>query len=113
MVVDDNHDITESLSLLLTTLQAEVRVAHDGAGALDICNEWSPTHILMDLGMPDMDGYETARRLCAAHPDRGFRLVALSGWGSEEHRQQARDAGFDQHLVKPVSVAEIKALLSS
>jgi PAS domain S-box-containing protein len=113
LVVDDNLDITESLSLLLTTLKTEVRVAHDGAVALQICKDWSPTHVLMDLGMPGIDGFEAARRLCADHPDRNFRLVALSGWGSEEHRQKARDAGFDQHLVKPVSVAEIKALLSN
>jgi CheY-like chemotaxis protein len=94
-------------------LQADVRVAHDGAEALHICEGWTPTHVLMDLGLPGMDGYETARRLCANHPDRGFRLVALSGWGSEEHRQRARSAGFDQHLVKPVTLADIKVLLSS
>ena len=113
LVVDDNHDITESLDLLLTTLQADVRVAHHGMEALRICEDWSPTHVLMDLGLPGMDGYETARRLCANHPDRGFRLIALSGWGSEEYRQRTRNAGFDQHLVKPVTLADIKALLCS
>jgi PAS domain S-box-containing protein len=111
LVVDDNRDIAESLRLLLTTLQAEVRVAHDGAAALRIYEDWSPTHVLMDLGMPGMDGYEAARRLRTRDPRRACRLVAISGWGQDEHRQQAREAGFDQHLVKPVGVAALEAIL--
>jgi CheY-like chemotaxis protein len=66
----------------------------------------------MDLGMPGMDGYEAARRLRAEHPDDDFRLIALTGWGHDDVRHQTRDAGFDQHLVKPVGVAELKAALS-
>jgi PAS domain S-box-containing protein len=112
LVVDDNRDIAEGLCLLLTTLQADVRVANDGHEALRVCADWTPTHVLMDLGMPGMDGYETARRLCAAHPDRAFRLVAVSGWGQDEDRKRAREAGFDQHLVKPVGVAALKSLLA-
>ena len=112
LVVDDNHDVAESLCLLITMLEAEARVAHSGAQALRICADWRPNLVLMDLGMPGMDGYEAARRMCADHPDRAFRLVALSGWGGEDHRQQARDAGFDQHLVKPVGLAELKEVLS-
>ncbi|MCF7991863.1 MAG: response regulator [Thiohalocapsa sp.] len=111
LVVDDNPDVAESLHLLLTVLDAEVRVAHDGADAISVCAEWTPTHILMDLGMPGMDGYEAARRLRADHPDGAFRLVAISGWGQDEHRQKAREAGFDRHLIKPVAVAELKAIL--
>ena len=65
----------------------------------------------MDLGMPGMDGYEAARRLRADYPERAFRLIAISGWGQDEHRQRARNAGFDQHLIKPVGVAELKAVL--
>jgi len=71
-----------------------------------------PTHVLMDLGMTGMDGYEAARRLRAKPADHAFRLVAMTGWGQEEDRQQVRDAGFDEHLVKPVGVAELKAVLS-
>jgi signal transduction histidine kinase len=113
LVVDDNRDIAEGLRLILTLLmQAEVRVAYDGAEALRICEDWEPTHVLMDLGMPGMDGFETARRLRANHPDRAFRLVAISGWGREEDQEEARQAGFDQHLVKPVGVAELKAILA-
>ena len=113
LVVDDNRDLAEGLRLLLTTLKAEVRVAHDGAEAVRICGNWQPTHVLMDLGMPGMDGYEAARRLCANHPNRTFRLVAISGWGGEEDVKQSLDAGFDQHVVKPVGVRELKTILSS
>jgi CheY-like chemotaxis protein len=66
--------------LVLTTLKAELRIAHDGAAALSLCKDGCPAHVLMDLGMPGPDGDEAARRLCADHPDRGFRLVALSTW---------------------------------
>ncbi|MFO8003923.1 PAS domain S-box protein [Thioalkalivibrio sp.] len=113
LVVDDNRDITEGLRLLLTILGAEVRVAHDGAKAVRICDDWLPTHVLMDIGMPGMDGYEAARRLRTKHPDSAFRLIAVTGWGQEEDRQRAREAGFDEHLVKPVGVRELKTVLSS
>ncbi|MCA1788401.1 MAG: PAS domain S-box protein, partial [Thioalkalivibrio sp.] len=112
LVVDDNRDITKSLDLVLTMLGAEVRVAHDGAEAVRIFDDWAPTHVLMDLGMPGMDGYEAARRLRAKPADHAFQLVAMTGWGQEEDRQQVREAGFDEHLVKPVGVAELKAVLS-
>lgn len=112
LVVDDNRDIADGLHLLLTMLGAEVRVAHDGAEAIQIFDEWPPTHVLMDLGMPGMDGYEAARRLRAEHPRCAFRLIAMTGWGQEEDRQRTREAGFDAHLVKPVGVAELKAVLS-
>jgi CheY-like chemotaxis protein len=112
LVVDDNRDIAEGLRLILTLLAAEVRVAYDGAEALRICEDWKPTHILMDIGMPGMDGYEAARRLRAKHPDSAFRLIAVTGWGQDEDRQRALEAGFDEHLVKPVGVRELKAALS-
>ena len=112
LVVDDNRDIANGLHLLLTMLGAEVRVAHDGAEAIGIFDEWPPTHVLMDLGMPGMDGYEAARRLRAKYADGGFRLIAMTGWGQEEDRQRTWEAGFDEHVVKPVGVLELKAVLS-
>lgn len=113
LVVDDDRDIVESLRLLFTLLKAEVRVAYDGAEALRVCAHWQPTHILMDLRMPVMDGYEAARRLRADYPDRAFRLVAVTGWGQDQDRQRTREAGFDQYLVKPVGVEELKSILAS
>jgi CheY-like chemotaxis protein len=90
-------------------LNAEVRVAHAGEKALQLCEDWSPTHVLMDLGMPGMDGYEAARRLRANHPECTLRRVAVSGWGGEELCLQSSDAGFDQHRVKPVVLTELTA----
>jgi PAS domain S-box-containing protein len=112
LVVDDNPDVAEALRILLTMLNAGVRIAHDGAEAVQICEAWQPTHILMDLGMPGMDGYEAARRLRAKHPAPTFRLVALSGWCGEQERKRSREAGFDAHLVKPVGVAELEDVIS-
>ena len=112
LVVDDDRDIAKGLHLVLTMMGAEVQVAHDGAEAIRVFEGWPPTHVLMDIGMPGMDGYEAARQLRARYPDRAFRLVAVTGWGQEEDRQRAREAGFDGHLVKPVGVAELKAILS-
>ncbi|TVP77229.1 MAG: PAS domain-containing sensor histidine kinase [Thioalkalivibrio sp.] len=113
LVVDDNPDIVESLRLVLTMLGAEVRVAHDGADAIRVFDEWTPTHVLMDLGMPGMDGYEAARRLRAKHADSAFRLIAMTGWGQEEDRRRTREAGFDEHLVKPVRLERLKEVLSA
>jgi CheY-like chemotaxis protein len=111
-VVDGNRDFAKGLDLLLTLLGAEVLVAHDGAEAIRIFDDWPPTHLLMDLGMPGMDGYEAARRMRAKHPDHAFRLIAVTGWGADEDRRRVREAGFDKHLVKPVGIAELKAVLS-
>jgi PAS domain S-box-containing protein len=111
LVVDDNRDIAKGMHLLLTMLGAEVRVAHDGTEAIRIFDDWPPTHVLMDLGMPGMDGYEAARRLRDKDADHAFRLVAMTGWGQEEDRRRVREAGFDEHLVKPVGVAELDAVL--
>ena len=112
LAVDDNRDIAKGLHLVLTMMGAEVRLAHDGAEAVRVFEHWPPTHVLMDIGMPGMDGYQAARLLRARHPDRAFRLIAVTGWGQEEDRQRAREAGFDEHLVKPVGGAELKAALS-
>jgi signal transduction histidine kinase len=111
LVVDDNPEVADSLASLLTLLKAEVRVAYGGVEAIAVCEAWHPTHVLMDLGMPGMDGFEAARRLRARHPEHPFRLIAISGWGREEDRERARAAGFDQHFVKPVRVDELVAML--
>ena len=111
LVVDDNRDSAESMSMLLGVLGAEVRVALDGPTALAIYEEFDPTVVLLDIGMPDMDGYEVARRIRAGFPERATAIVALTGWGQDQDRWRTRTAGFDHHLTKPADIAGLQALL--
>jgi signal transduction histidine kinase/DNA-binding response OmpR family regulator len=113
LVVDDNRDAAESLGLILQSLGAEVRVARDGAEALETFGSYHPAVVLLDIGMPGMDGYEVARRIRARFPERRTALVALTGWGQEQDRRHAREAGFDHHLVKPADMDALQALLAS
>jgi PAS domain S-box-containing protein len=112
LVVDDNQDAAETLGMLLETFGAEVRLAHDGASAVDVFAATDPAAVLLDIGLPAMDGYQVARTLRARFPARRATLVALTGWGQEEDRRRAREAGFDHHLVKPVKIEELQALLA-
>ena len=113
LIVDDNKDAAESLAMLLRTAGAEIHVAHDGPTALAEFERSEPHVVLLDIGMPDMDGCEVARRLREiSGPDR-VALVALTGWGQDEDRRRVREAGFDHHLVKPVDLASLQVLLSS
>jgi CheY-like chemotaxis protein len=113
LVVDDNRDAAESLSEALESEGHEVRVAFDGASAVALGQEYRPSVVFLDIGLPVMDGYEVARKLRAL--DHGYRplLVAISGYGQPSDRQRALEAGFDQHLVKPVSVEITLALAAS
>jgi PAS domain S-box-containing protein len=113
LVVDDNRDAAESLGMLLELLGAEVQVAHSGPEALRLLNTYQPAVVLMDIGMPGMDGYEVARRIRQRDDLGQVALVALSGWGQEEDRRRSRRAGFDHHLVKPVDPRALEALLTS
>jgi signal transduction histidine kinase/integral membrane sensor domain MASE1 len=113
LVVDDNVDGAESLGLLLSLDGHEVRLAHDGPSALDTARQYQPDVVLLDIGLPDaMDGYEVARRLRSELGLRSALLLALTGFGQEEDRRRSREAGFDDHLVKPVEPARLKRLLS-
>jgi len=113
LVVDDNRDAAESLAMLLRTTGADVHVAHDGPAALEEFELREPHVVLLDIGMPDMDGYEVARRLREISNPQRVAIVALTGWGQDEDRQRVRAAGFDHHLVKPVELASLQALLTS
>ncbi|MGQ0752840.1 MAG: ATP-binding protein [Betaproteobacteria bacterium] len=113
LVVDDNRDAADSLGMLLQCLGADVRVAHDGAEALNAVAAYQPAVVLLDIGMPGMDGYEVARRIRKDFPERRTPLVALTGWGQEEDRRRARDAGFDHHLIKPADMKTLQALLAT
>jgi two-component system CheB/CheR fusion protein len=103
LVVDDNIDGADSLAVLLRLGGHEVSLAHDGPAALDMAQAFRPEVVLLDIGLPGMDGYEVAKRLRAGPPTRDAILVAVTGYGREEDRQRSREAGFDHHLVKPVS----------
>jgi PAS domain S-box-containing protein len=111
LVVDDNVDSAESLAMMLRMTGHEVRTAHDGPSALEMVIGFKPDALLLDIGMPGMDGHELARRLRAL-PEVGTALfIAQSGWGQEDDLRRSREAGFDHHLVKPIDVPALQELL--
>jgi len=112
LVVDDNHDAADSLGMLLQFLGADVMVVHDGHAALAAIASFQPAVVLLDLGMPGMNGFEVARRLREDPAARGITLVALTGWGQREDRRRTTEAGFDYHLVKPADVGMLQSILS-
>jgi signal transduction histidine kinase/CheY-like chemotaxis protein len=112
LVVDDNQDATETLSALLRLDGFSVRVAYSGSEALMAFEEVQPAVVLLDMGLPDMDGAEVARRI-RSRPDGGkVRLIAITGWGQEADRRRTRAAGIDAHLVKPVDPRQLLELLA-
>jgi signal transduction histidine kinase len=113
LIVDDNRDAAESLGLLLSLLGSEVRVVYDGPAALEAMSREQPAVVLLDIGMPGMDGYEVARRVRQQPALKDVTLIALTGWGQEEDRRRCCEAGFDHHLVKPVEIDVLQALLAS
>jgi PAS domain S-box-containing protein len=112
LVVDDNRDAVETVSLLLHTSGHHVRIAHNAADGLAAAREFAPDIVFLDIGLPDMDGHDVARRLRAEPASAGTVVVALTGWGSDEGRRLAKEAGFDDHLIKPVDAREIDRLLA-
>jgi len=113
LIVDDNRDAANTLGDLLQLIGAEARVVYDGATALEALGEFRPSVVLLDLGMPGMDGYEVARRIRAQPQTRDTTLIALTGWGEASDRQRSRQAGFQHHLVKPVDADAMQAVLAS
>jgi CheY-like chemotaxis protein len=113
LVVDDNRDAGDSLGMILDELGAHVRVTRDGAEALDVFASYQPSVVLLDIGMPGMNGYEVARTIRARFPTRPAALVALTGWGQDDDRRRAREAGFDHHLVKPAEIDALQRLLAA
>jgi CheY-like chemotaxis protein len=107
LLVDDNADSSEPLSLLLQAKGHETRIAMEGEQALVMADEFQPGCVVLDLGLPGMDGYEVARRLRQRPYGPDLVLVALTGWAGKEVRAKAAEAGFDYHLVKPVNLDEL------
>jgi two-component system CheB/CheR fusion protein len=113
LIVDDNEDAAESLAALLELSGYEVRTAFDGRAALVAAGEFRPDAVLLDIGMPGMNGYEVAAHLRADERTRDVVLVALTGWSHEEELRKTAEAGFDHHLVKPVEPGKLHALLTT
>jgi CheY-like chemotaxis protein len=111
LIADDNQDALESLALMLRLEGHEVHCACDGEEALQIADLKRPEIVVLDVGMPKLDGCEVARRIRAEAWGQGAVLVALTGWGQEVDRRRSREAGFDLHLVKPVDPATICEML--
>jgi signal transduction histidine kinase/ActR/RegA family two-component response regulator len=111
LVVDDNRDAADSLRVLLELLGAEVRVAYDGLAAIEAVSADQPEVVLLDIGMPGMDGYEVARHIRQRPAWQDVTLIALTGWGQEKDRRNSEAAGFDHHLIKPVDIDALQSLL--
>jgi CheY-like chemotaxis protein len=111
MVVDDNEDAADLLSMLLEQLGNTTRVAHDAQGALDIIDDFAPDLAVLDIGLPEMDGYELARRLRERPLSSPLRLIALTGYGQSTDKDCAARAGFDAHMVKPVAMEALEAVI--
>jgi CheY-like chemotaxis protein len=110
--VDDNRDAAEALSLQVKTMGAQVRTALSASDALGIGPDFLPDVVLLDLGMPDVDGFEAARQIRQTAWGRRVHLVALTGWGQDKDRQRTKQAGFDRHLTKPAEPAELESVLA-
>jgi CheY-like chemotaxis protein len=115
LVVDDNVDAADSLGVMLELHGHAVAVAHGGPAALEVAGRFAPDVVLLDIGMPGMNGYEVAERLRRDEAGDGRRLllVALTGWGADEDKRRAMAAGFDHHLTKPVDPAGLDAVLEA
>jgi CheY-like chemotaxis protein len=110
-VVDDNVDSAESLGTLLRLKGHDVQIAHEGEAALAAARVYRPEVVLLDIGMPGLDGYEVARRLRKEDGCDQVLLIALTGYGQDDDRRRSREARFDDHLVKPIDLATLEALL--
>jgi signal transduction histidine kinase len=113
LIVDDNEDGAESLAILLQLAGHETHTAHDGLQAIEAAGRLRPDVVLLDIGLPRLNGYEVCRRIREQPWGRELRMVALTGWGQQEDRRRSREAGFDTHIVKPVEPEALMALLAS
>ena len=110
LVVDDNEDAADSLATLLGVMGYAVRVAYDGPEAITAADEFAPHAALLDIGLPKLSGYDIARHMRATR-GTDVLLVAITGWGQEDDRRRAREAGFDHHFTKPADFDLLLALL--
>ncbi len=113
LVVDDNEDLARALARLLEYQGHQVRVAHSGPAGVETAKQWQPEVVLLDIGLPGMDGYEVTAALREDAQTKDAVIVAISGYGQDEDRLRSREAGFDHHLVKPIQPSDLQKILSN
>lgn len=113
LVVEDNEDSAMSLGMMLALMGHEIHTAHDGLAAVAAAQQFRPDLILLDIGLPKLNGYDACFRIRQQPWASGMAIVALTGWGQDEDRRRSKEAGFDQHLVKPVQPADLEKLLAA
>ena len=111
LIIDDSKDVADSLRMFLDLLGYETNVAYDGRDGVRVATAWGPDIVLCDIGLPSLSGYEVARALRANPATAHARLIAITGYGTEEDRQQAMASGFEEHLVKPADPTTLLNLL--
>jgi CheY-like chemotaxis protein len=112
LVVDDNHDSALSLAMMLSIMGHETRTAHDGESAVETAESFLPEVVLLDIGLPKLNGYEVAQRIREQAWGASMFLIAVTGWGQEEDRQRSSEVGLNVHMVKPVEPAALEKLLA-
>ncbi|MDR5814729.1 MULTISPECIES: response regulator [unclassified Caballeronia] len=112
LIADDDDDALAGLANLLTAMGHEVALAGNGAQAVEVAAQFAPDVVILDLGMPMVDGLAAARELRLLPHGHAIMLVALTGWGQPQHREMTLDAGFDVHLVKPIAADQLQFILS-
>ena len=113
LIVDDNRDLARTFAKLLRRQGNEVEMAHDGPEGIDMARAFRPDVVLLDIGLPRLDGYEVARRLRREGGLEGALIIAISGYGQEEDRRRSSEVGMDHHLIKPADMETLQALLAS
>jgi DNA-binding response OmpR family regulator len=112
LVVDDNHDSALSLAMMLSIMGHETRTAHDGESAVTSAESFLPEIVLLDIGLPKLNGYEVAERIRKQEWGASMFLIAVTGWGQDEDRQRSSEVGLNVHMVKPVEPAALERLFA-
>jgi CheY-like chemotaxis protein len=112
VIIDDNQDAAHTMSMLVEQLGGSAQVAHDAVSGIAAVQDFQPDIVFLDIGMPGMNGYETCRRLRRQPSERHIVIVAVTGWGQSQDKQRAIDAGFDEHLTKPVDPTALASIFA-
>ncbi|MFO1241758.1 MAG: response regulator [Rickettsiales bacterium] len=113
LIVDDNEASAKTLGWMMELLEHNVKLAHDGAAAIELAKSFQPDVVLLDIGLPGMNGYEVCTAMRKEPSLETTVFIAQTGWGQNEHRERSREAGFHYHLVKPIDMDELQRLIES